>query len=121
MRKTYASGLLGFALALCQPVWADRAVIVGIGNYNDTRIHSLPGIDHDITTAQQLAHVFGFSDAQLTVLSDGQATLDRVQREIHAALSATRNERVFIYFSGHGTHVLDDGGKRDGALVMANF
>ena len=122
--RTILNGLTALALfcALsCGPAWADHAVIIGIGNYNDARVPTLPGIDRDVSSARQLAHVFGFTDAQTTVLGDGEATLAKAQAEIHRALTAFPGERAFIYFSGHGTHVLDDEGQRDGALVMADF
>jgi hypothetical protein len=107
--------------ACCEPAQADRALIIGIGRYDNPSIPALPGIDRDVASAQQLSHAFGFSDAQTTVLVDRDAKLKRVQQEIHQALSAGQDERVFIYFSGHGTHVLDEDNKPDGALVMADL
>jgi len=106
---------------LARPACADHAVIVGIGHYADPRVPTLPGIDRDVNSAQQLAHVFGFSDADTTTLRDSEATLNRVQSEIHRALSGAAGERVLLYFSGHGTHVLDEDGKPDAALVMSDL
>jgi len=122
--RLIARELASLAIALAAlgpPALADHALIIGIGHYADPHVPTLPGIDKDVSSAQQLAHVFGFNDADTTVLRDAEATLERVQAQIHRVLGGAAGDRALIYFSGHGTHVLDEEGKPDGALVMSDL
>jgi hypothetical protein len=115
-------------------VWApvlaeNRALLIGAGSYpkicNNTQQCGLPGIDVDLKTMQRVAQYLGFTPSQMKVLHDDQATYDNVKAAFHNWLfqGVTADDRVLIYFSGHGTHVPDEDGDEgegnpDTALVL---
>ncbi len=116
-----AGALLGEALLGTLPCEArPRALLIGVA---DVPHNELPGIDLDIDNMKKVAEVMGFADSDIKVLFNSQATYANV----HQALTTwVRNgvgpqDRVLIYFSGHGTRVPDPenlGGGVDDALVL---
>lgn len=103
---------------------ADRALIIGIGNYSSPDAR-LPGIDKDVAQASDIANRLGFANP--VVLVDQQATRRGILTALKAALieNAGASDRVFIYFSGHGAPVFDLNGdetdSQDEALLAADF
>ena len=113
------------ALALGAPAWGEhRALIVGVGEYRDDSVSDLPGIDLDVEMMRDAAELLGFRPQYIRALLDEEATLAGIRRELQnlAAASYGADDRVLLYFSGHGTHVPDDNGdepdKQDEALVL---
>ncbi len=106
-----------------------RALLIGVGEYpvlaqgaaSDPR---LPGIDIDIANMRRVARIMGFEPSQVSVLFNGDATHERVVRELSTwARDGVRPEDpVLIYFSGHGTRIPDSNGDEpdglDEVLVM---
>ena len=82
-----------------------HALIVGVGEYSKASESSrLPGVQRDMATARSMAMAMGVEQGQIVELRDTQAT----HANIIAALEKLKaqvgpGERVFIYFSGHGT------------------
>lgn len=82
-----------------------HALIVGVGEYSKASESSpLPGVKRDMATARSMAMAMGVEQGQIVELRDTQAT----HANIIAALEKLNakvgpGERVFIYFSGHGT------------------
>ena len=82
-----------------------HALIVGVGEYSKASESSpLPGVKRDMATARSMAMAMGVEPGQIVELRDTQAT----HANIIAALEKLNakvgpGERVFIYFSGHGT------------------
>lgn len=113
-------GVLTAAALLSAPVQASpRALLIGVG---DIPNNFLPGVDLDLDNMKKVAGIMGFKAAEIKVLSNDQATYANVRQ---ALASWPRNgvgpdDRVLIYFSGHGTRVPDAGspGGADDALVM---
>lgn len=102
---------------------ADRALLIGVGKHIHQPSADLPGIDIDIDMAKGIASMMGFSD--VSELRDHSATLDNVRGALRKmAQSVGSNDRVLVYFSGHGTQVKDNNGDendgRDEALVMSD-
>lgn len=91
---------------------ADRALLVGVGEYR--HISDLPGIDLDIEIMRDLAPLLGYR--QITVLQDDAATHANVRRELEALIEyVARSNRGLFYFSGHGAQIPDqDGNEADG-------
>lgn len=96
-----------------------RALLIGVG---DIPNNFLPGVDLDLDNMKKVAGIMGFRPAEIKVLSNDQATYANVTQ---ALATWPRNgvgpdDRVLIYFSGHGTRVPDAGspGGADDALVM---
>lgn len=75
-----------FSLLLCQlpAVAADRALLIGIGQYANPKIKSLPGIDQDLDRMDVLAERLGFRDRKR--LSHAEATTDHVVKAIESWL-----------------------------------
>ena len=113
------------ALALSVPALAEhRALIVGVGEYRDDSVSDLPGIDLDVEMMRDAAELLGFRPRNIRTLVDEEATLAGMRRELQTLADASYGEddRVLLYFSGHGTHVSDDNGDeldgRDETLVL---
>lgn len=99
---------------------ADRALLIGVGKY---RIESanLPGIDLDIGMMKEVAEGMGFRPAAIQVLTDEAATLDGVRNAIRRWLieGTQPQDRVLLYYSGHGTQLPDENGDEDDGLDEA--
>ena len=114
------------SLALAPAAWTSaehRALIVGVGEHQDASMN-LPGIELDTAMMGAAAERLGFPQRSIRTLLDEDATLAAFRREL-ASLAAARygaDDRVLVYFSGHGTHVPDDNGDesddKDEALVL---
>jgi len=69
--------LLAALVALPAPA-ADRALLIGVGQYQSPTIKALPGIDIDIAAMRRVAANLGFAPADTRVLLDQAATLSAV-------------------------------------------
>lgn len=105
---------------------ADRALLIGVGQYENPRAN-LDGIDLDVNVMRGVAQQLGFSGSATKILMDREATQANVERTMQSWLidGVGRDDRVFIYYSGHGTQVPDVGGDEadgsDEALVLHDF
>ena len=120
--------LAGSALASAQtpasapaanPLPAERntrhALIIGIGDYLDPDVPALKGVRHDMVSARRMAAAMAVPEANMRMLRDQDATADRIRAEITALQSRMADgDRVFIYYSGHGTRWYDESIKQDG-------
>lgn len=96
-----ALGSLGTAQA------ADKALIVGVGKYQLPRAN-LTGIDLDVGMASDMAQYLGIAPQNIHVVMDENATLANVKAQMQwLAQGVGPKDRVFFYFSGHGTQVPD--------------
>lgn len=92
-----------------------HALVIGIGEYSDAEIPPLKGIGHDIVSARRMASAMGVPAANVTVLRDQAATAARIRAEIEALNTRVKDgDRVFVYYSGHGTRWYDEALKSDG-------
>jgi hypothetical protein len=104
-----ASLSLGAAcLAAALALWpgsafpASRALIMGIGDYQVSG-YDLNGVSKDLDKAREIARSLGVAERDVTTLSDGQLTLDGMRQAFADLVSSTQpDDRVFIYYSGHG-------------------
>lgn len=98
---------------------ADRALLIGVGQYADPAVPSLPGIDHDVSLHAEALRRLGFQAGDIHVLMDSRATLANIRAEIQnwLARGTSSNSRVVFYFSGHGSLSRDDQGREVGVLV----
>ncbi len=92
-----------------------HALVIGIGEYGDPEIPRLKGAVHDIASARRMAAAMAIAPANITVLRDHEATADRIRAEITALNGRVREgDRVFVYYSGHGTRWYDERVTADG-------
>lgn len=94
---------------------ADKALIVGVGEYENPNAN-LPGISKDIAMAQQLTAHLGFSQNNIKVLRDKQATRQGLREALTDLANTTRtNDKILIYVSSHGSNTKDlNGDEEDG-------
>jgi hypothetical protein len=85
-----------------------HALIIGVGNYQADGIPSLKGVRHDVDSAVTIAKNMGVAEGNITFLRDQEATADGIRNAIARVARNTREgDRVFIYYSGHGTRWID--------------
>lgn len=85
-----------------------HALFIGIGWYANPGIPRLDGVVHDMASAQRMADAMAIPRHNTVVLRDGAATAARIREEIEALNERVRDgDRVFVYYSGHGTRWLD--------------
>ncbi len=125
MKKIIPFLLLFMIFSPTQTFAVDRALLVGVGEYQLEK-YNLPGIDLDLAMMQQTAELMGFSE--IKVLKDQQATLNNVINTINSFLinGVQEDDRVLFYYSGHGTQVPDYSGDEhqdgvDEVLTMHNM
>ncbi len=104
----------------------DRALLIGIGNYRIEKA-KLPGVGEDLAMMREVALTLGFTDSQIKVLADSQATLQGIRDAVSDWLvdQTSAGDRVLFYHSGHGSRIADaDGDEDDGsdeALLPFDF
>ena len=92
-----------------------HALVIGIGEYLDPAVPALRGIPHDMVSAQRMAAAMAIPAGNIRVLRDQDATADRIRAEITALNARVADgDRVFVYYSGHGTRTFDEQVKQDG-------
>lgn len=85
-----------------------HALVIGIGEYSAPGISRLAGVPVDMRSARDIAGAMGIPDSNITYLRDAQATAQAIRRAIGELNTRVREgDRVFIYFSGHGTRWID--------------
>lgn len=99
---------IGVSPILGQAGEADRALIIGIGHYQDPRASALKGVVHDMESAKKIAKAMGISDGGIKYLRDSQATKENIIHALDGIGGVVGDGgRVLIYFSGHGTRDYD--------------
>ncbi|MBX3599298.1 MAG: DUF4384 domain-containing protein [Rubrivivax sp.] len=100
--------------AVPEPRNTRHALVIGIGDYADPEVPPLKGVVHDMVSARRMARAMAVADERITVLRDHEATADRIRAEIAALQQRVADgDRVFVYFSGHGTRWYDETVQRD--------
>ena len=95
-----------------------HALIVGVGQYSKASgAEPLLGVAKDMDTSRRMALAMGVPSQQIIELRDTNAT----KQNILAALDSLRQkvgagEKVFIYFSGHGTSYSTKNGCEQGFI-----
>jgi len=98
-----------------------HALIIGIGAYGVAEVPPLRGVVHDVASARRMARAMAVPDGQVTVLRDHEATGARIVGEIEALQSRmAEGDRVFVYFSGHGTRWYEETNSNRGVAGACN-
>lgn len=109
-----AAALLLAAAAL--PAAADQALLLTIGDYAGD-VPALPGVQRDRENARRIARALGFGEGTLGEAADGALGLAGLQQQFKRLAERVQpGERVFVYFSGHGTS-REAGGRCEQALL----
>jgi hypothetical protein len=97
-------------LALCAAIgaWvpacfaADRALIMAISDY--AGVNALPGVKLDADNARRILAGIGFAEDDLRIIDSSRLTLSGMHEALaQLARDTADGDRVFVYFSGHGT------------------
>ena len=102
-----------------------KALLIGI-NYNDTS-HQLNGCIQDTNSVGSFLESKGYLDIKkLTDETDIKPTRENIINELTQILTQSEDgDLIFIYYSGHGSYVLDENGdeldKRDEVIVPLDF
>ena len=92
-----------------------HALVIGIGEYLDPEVPTLRGIPHDMHSARRMAAAMAIPEGNIRMLRDHEATAERIRQEITALNARVADgDRVFVYYSGHGTRWYDEAIKQDG-------
>lgn len=95
----------------------NKAILVGINKYPNPQ-HELFAAHNDVNLVKSyLIQDLGFSENNIVVLKDREATSRGLTRAIkdHFIKSTTEEDGVLFYYAGHGTGVKDfDGDEKDG-------
>lgn len=126
MKNDYRKNFSRWARLLCVTAalatinaWAEpRALLIGVGEYQNST-HNLPGIDSDVEIMRDVAGRLGYLDSQIKVLQNKQVTRENLRRVFDEWLvqGVTEDDKVLIYYSGHGSQLPDqqsDGDEEDG-------
>lgn len=96
-----------------------RALVIGVADYEEVRRlpEAVVNDARDTADALKSPSYCGYPDVNVTVLTDGQATLAGIRKALaDLAANSTAGSTVAIFFSGHGTRV-GSGGAATSALV----
>jgi hypothetical protein len=97
-----------------------HALLLGIGEFASSSIPPLPGVGHDVRSARELALAMGVPAAQVTVVRDGELSLAGIVLAVQRLVDRVQaGDRVFVYYSGHGTRYRDVG--RPGAPCVTSL
>ncbi len=90
------------------PKASRHALIIGIGEYAAPGITPLKGVKNDMQSAQQIALTMSIPEDNIRYLRDGQATAQQIMQAVEELNARVRpGDRVFVYYSGHGTRWVD--------------
>ena len=90
------------------PKASRHALIIGIGDYSYPGIASLKGVGKDMNTAKEIAMAMSVPESNIQFLRDKNATAEQIQTALKNMNDRVQpGDRVFIYYSGHGTRWID--------------
>jgi hypothetical protein len=102
--------LLLLILITLQPLFStDYALIITIGNYQNSTISNLLKAKEDFNSYSRILNTWRVQRTHRTILFNKDATKENI---INSLLSIARkikkNDRFFMFFSGHGTSLFDE-------------
>ena len=87
------------------------ALVIGINKYNKVS-HLDYAVEDAYAVTELLSSKMNFPRKNIITLTDGDASLDNIKNNLHKiSTGAGKNDRVLIFFAGHGmTEELPGGG-----------
>lgn len=100
------------------PKASRHALIIGIGEYSVSGVTPLKGVTHDMQSARVISQAMSIPEENITYLRDSKATASEIRRGIQDLDARVRpGDRVFVYYSGHGTRWLDTSRNNNGQCM----
>lgn len=100
------------------PKASRHALIIGIGEYSVNGVTPLKGVTHDMQSARVISQAMSIPEENITYLRDSKATASEIRRGIQDLDARVRpGDRVFVYYSGHGTRWLDTSRNNNGQCM----
>ncbi len=98
------------------------ALLIGINAYQ--HVPKLEYAVHDVSELREvLVNLYGFPAGNITMLTDGNASLENIRRALAEMVNNRRvkpDDQLLIYFSGHGQTVPTNFGGDMGFLIPAD-
>ncbi len=115
-------GVLILGVGAYTPVFAAdgrHALLIGISRYApEFHASSLDGVPFDLQNARLMAKAMGVDDSAIIELKDSVATKANIEARLgQLSRKVEQGDRVFVYFSGHGTRRLTPAGCEEGLLT----
>ncbi|MBN8518371.1 MAG: caspase family protein [Candidatus Accumulibacter sp.] len=107
-RVWYLLGLLCLVLPTATNVLAaDRVLAMTISDYER---QPLPGARRDRDNVRRIVQLLGLDSEHYRAVADRELTAEGIERELARLVRETENgDRVYVFFSGHGTSRLVNG------------
>jgi len=87
----------------------DYAIIITIGNYKDVAIPELKNYKIDIKNYNEILYNYRVDAKNIYRLINHNATKDNIKNRLsYIASKIKKNDRFFMFFSGHGTSLFDE-------------
>lgn len=91
------------------PKASRHALIIGIGEYSLPGVSTLKGVSKDMVSAKDIATAMSVPESNIHYLRDKNATAAQITEAlINLNQRVQPGDRVFIYYSGHGTRWVDE-------------
>lgn len=115
-------GILILIVTLQDAVFAAEgryALLIGISRYAPTSEASvLEGVPIDLQNARRMAKAMGVEDSAILELRDEEATKANIEARLEQLnRKVQQGDRVFVYFSGHGTRISAPSGCEEGLFT----
>ncbi len=96
-----------------------HALLIGISQYAPTiEASSLKGVPFDLQNARRMAKAMGVDDSAIFELKDSEATKANIEARLgQLNRKVLQGDRVFVYFSGHGTRRSTPSGCEEGLFT----
>ncbi len=116
--RSLIAGFLAAGSAFVAASERHHALIVGVGQYSQASgADPLKGVSKDMITSRNMALAMGVPDRQIIELRDKQATKANILEALDSLNKKVGpGEKVFIYFSGHGTSYSTKNGCEQGFI-----
>lgn len=84
-----------------------HALIIGVGSYAYDPVHSVPITAADaqaVASVVQDPQFCGYPASQVDLLSEGDATRDRISAALDRLAQTNKEDTVLLFYSGHGNY-----------------
>lgn len=96
-----------------------HAIVIGINNYNSNNINNLNyAVEDADSVAKLLISKFNFPEENVHLITNKKATRDYIKNTLYSvAMKANANDRIIIFYAGHGETIKIKTGGEIGYLI----